>query len=78
MYTFPGRLLEREDIFYDYALVVPVDECGPFAAEVTGTYRRSLAVINVLVREAIQVLDFLTHLDLADALGAGVAAEIET
>ena len=77
-YTFPGRLLEREDIFYDYALVVPVDECGPFAAEVTGTYRRSLAVINVLVREAIQVLDFLTHLDLADALGAGMAAEIET
>lgn len=68
-YTFPGRLLQREDIFYDYALVVPVDECGEYGAEITGIDRRSLSAVRVLAAEAVVLLDFLRDLALDDALG---------
>jgi len=36
LYTFPpgSGLLQGEDIFYDYALMAPINECGPFKDEI--------------------------------------------
>ncbi|AFY29724.1 hypothetical protein [Cyanobium gracile] len=67
-YTFPGRLNTNEDIYYDYAVVVPVDECGPFQEERTDTVR-DVEAARVLSGKALQVIHFLTQMQLADALG---------
>ena len=73
-YTFPGQLLQREDIFYDYALVVPVDECGPYGDEVTGYEERSLTMVRAIAAEAESVLDFLDSLGLSATLGRYLGA----
>jgi len=68
-YTFPGQLLQREHIFYDYAVVVPVDECGPLRPDITAIEQRSLDAANASAAQVIGVLDFLEGFDLASALG---------
>ena len=67
-YTFPGRLNTNEDIYYDYAVVVPVSECGPFQEERTDTVRDTTAA-KVLGGKALQIASFLEDMQLADALG---------
>ncbi len=67
-YTFPGRLNTNEDIYYDYAVVLPVDECGPFQ-EARTDRPRDVTAARVLAGKALQVLGFLETMNLADALG---------
>lgn len=67
-YTFPGRLNTNEDIYYDYAVVLPVDECGPFKEERTDRIR-DVDAARVLAGKALQVVTFLEDMQLADALG---------
>lgn len=74
-YTFPGALNQREDIFYDYALMIPVQECGPFAPEIVGPDRRSLEGAIVLARMAEGLLAFLTSQGLQTALGVDTAGK---
>jgi len=68
-YTFPGQLLQREDIFYDYGLIVPVEECGPLAPKITGTDTRALTAVRATAGEVLAVLGYLEDLGLAAALG---------
>jgi hypothetical protein len=73
-YSFPGRLLQREEIYYDYAVIVPVDECGPFGPEVSFIQQRSLSAARAIAGEALGILDFLSGLGLDTALGSFPAA----
>ena len=68
-YTFPGQLLQREDIFYDYGLVVPVEECGPFTPKITGIDMRALTSVRAIAAEVLAVIGYLENLGLASALG---------
>jgi hypothetical protein len=68
-YTFPGQLLQREDIFYDYGLVVPVEECGPLAPKITGTQTRALTAVRAVAGEVLTILGYLEAMGLAPAFG---------
>lgn len=69
-YTFPGTLYRRgEEVFYDYALVIPVPECGPCAQEIEGITPRSLTAAKVLVGKASVVIASLRDAGLADVFG---------
>ncbi len=68
-YTFPGQLLQREHIFYDYAVVVPVDECGPLRPEIASIDHRSIDAVRASAAQIHAVLDFLDSFGLSDVLG---------
>jgi hypothetical protein len=69
-YTFPGHLLQREDIYYDYGLIVPVDECGPMAAEIRGLKPRALDAVRAIAGQLIALLEFVNQLGLSASLGS--------
>lgn len=69
-YTFPGRLGTDEDIFYDYAVVLPMEECALPDEPTLQPRRREVATAHLLVGKAFVVLDFLQTMHLDDALGA--------
>lgn len=68
-YTFPGELGHGEDIFYDYAVMVPLPECGPFRPQIVGWDYRNMAAAQLLATRARGLLQFLKDENLADALG---------
>ncbi|HPE71069.1 MAG TPA: DUF2934 domain-containing protein [Candidatus Competibacter sp.] len=68
-YTFPVTLLQREDIFYDYGLIVPVEEVGSLGDRITGTEERAITAVQAIAKEAQAVIDFLKGLQLESALG---------
>jgi hypothetical protein len=68
-YTFPGELGHGEDIFYDYAVMVPLPECGPFLPQIVGWDYRNMAAAQLLATRARGLLQFLKDENLADALG---------
>lgn len=73
-YTFPGELSQREDIFYDYGLVLPLQECGQMTAHVTGLDRRSLTAMRAVAAQVLTILKYLEDMNLGSALGRIPAA----
>lgn len=68
-YTFPGTLYRGEDIFYDYSLIIPVEECGPCGYEVEGIILRRLFGAKILVGKANTVISFLKEQNLSQVFG---------
>jgi hypothetical protein len=67
-FNFPGKLGWGEDIFYDYAVVVPVESCE-VGDEVVGPIPRNLEASRMLTGFAKGLLDFLATRNLDRALG---------
>ena len=70
LYTFPGAKLDPEtDVFYDYSLIIPVEDCGPYANEIEGLTSRSLVAAKILVGKVKTVLQFLRDTNLSNVFG---------
>ena len=68
LYTFPQKLALHENVFYDYSVIIPVDECGPCGPQTVLTPRTLLAA-KVLCGKANTIVEFLDSVGLATALG---------
>lgn len=69
LYTFPGTLRRHENTYYDYSLIIPIEDCGPCKNESEATYSRNLLAAKVLVGKAKTVLKFLSDIGLSQVLG---------
>ncbi len=67
-YTFPGRLNTDEDIFYDYAVILPVKEC-PELEHKQAYEPRDFNAAVILTSKARGVVEFLNRVGLEDSLG---------
>ncbi|MFW9997470.1 MAG: hypothetical protein ACFFD4_35850 [Candidatus Odinarchaeota archaeon] len=68
LYTFPGKLVRGEDIFYDYSVIIPVNEaCFPNSDEMDEY--ADLTSVKTLAAKAQQILDFLYYKGLGYIFG---------
>jgi hypothetical protein len=71
-YTFPGKLGWGEDIFYDYAVMIPVDACD-IDQHTTVPEARSLTGAKIASLFAKNILRFISSQHLDSALGGIMA-----
>lgn len=71
-YNFPGNLPWGEDIFYDYAVMVPINQCD-IPGEKAELQARSLEGAKVSAGFAKGILQYLMEENLAGSLGPDVA-----
>lgn len=73
-YTFPGPLKVREDIFYDYSIILPVSDCFIPPTDIQ-EYQRSLLAPTALANQAMSVLGSLKEMGLHLSLGTNAAGD---
>lgn len=67
-HTFPGDLQMAEDIFYDYSVIIPVEECSAYSEE-GGKVTFDPRAARVLAGKANNIVGFLSDIGLASSLG---------
>jgi hypothetical protein len=71
-YTFPGTLNRHENIFYDYSLILPADECMlPGSDGGMQVLARDLGAAKLLASKATAISQYLKDTGLGRALGDG-------
>lgn len=71
-YTFPGHLATREDIFYDYSVILPVEDCA-FTGLAEDIRQRSILPIKFRIEEIRSVIKQLEQIDFGAISGFGDA-----
>jgi hypothetical protein len=69
LYSFPQKLSLHENVFYDYSVIIPIDDCLPCKDQDVVKNPRSLIAARVLSGKANTVLTFLDSVGLSTALG---------
>jgi hypothetical protein len=70
LYTFPGsELLTHESIFYDYSLMIPVDECLSCPDSMTILNIDKCNAARLLASQALTVVFFIRQTGLSNAFG---------